>query len=276
MSKAPRAKALRDVGLAALCAGIRAIRVTAESVGSAATALAEATARALGEVDEALKAKADASHKHKKADISDFPSSMTPTGHAGSHSSGGSDPITPANIGAAASGHTHTAASVGALPSSGGTVSGDVTITGNLRLKGSGNYGNMINLGDGDYIHFYEPTDDYLEIKAKKINFLISGGAGGFTLNDTQLTALTASVTIPASGWSSDSTATYPKYYDIAVTGVTDKDRASVDIAPAGMAAAVACGLCPVTETLADKIRIRAASVPSSSIAAKYWVEKGV
>ena len=83
------------------------------------------------------------------------------------------------------------------------------------------------------------------------------------------------SVTIPASGWGSDSTAMYSKYYDISVTEVTTKDRADVLVSPTGMATAVACGLCPVTETLAGKIRIRAVSVPSSTIAAQYWVEKG-
>ncbi len=52
------------------------------------------------------------------------------------------------------------------LPLSGGTV------TGNLRLKGSGNYGNILNFGDGDYVHISEPEDDCLEVKAKKINFV--------------------------------------------------------------------------------------------------------
>lgn len=82
-------------------------------------------------------------------------------------------------------------------------------------------------------------------------------------------------VTIPASDWSNDSTAGYPKYYDISVAGVTASDRADVIVSQAGMPAAVACGLCPVTETLAGKIRIRAVSVPSASIAAQYWIEKG-
>lgn len=86
---------------------------------------------------------------------------------------------------------------------------------------------------------------------------------------------LSGSVTIPATGWGSDSTATYPKYYDIAVTGVTASDRASVDIAPASMSTAVACGFCPATETLAGKIRIRAASVPAAALTANYWIEKG-
>lgn len=81
--------------------------------------------------------------------------------------------------------------------------------------------------------------------------------------------------TIPATGWGSDSTAAYPKYYDLAVDGITVKDRADVLISPAGIAAAASCGLCPTTETLAGKIRIRAASIPSESIAAQYWIETG-
>jgi len=80
--------------------------------------------------------------------------------------------------GYAASGHTHTAADVGALPITGGTLSGDLT------LKGSGNFGTKINLGDGDYVHIAEPTDDCLEIKAKKINFVTSATTSDkFTLN---------------------------------------------------------------------------------------------
>lgn len=57
------------------------------------------------------------------------------------------------------------------------TVAGNLTINGtgenlikgNLRLKGAGNYGNKLNFGDGDYIYFYEETDDNLTIKAKNI-----------------------------------------------------------------------------------------------------------
>lgn len=83
------------------------------------------------------------------------------------------------------------------------------------------------------------------------------------------------SIVIPTSGWGSDSTATYPKYYDIAVTGVTTSDRASMDIAPASLSTAATCGLCPATETLAGKIRIRAVSVPEAAMTANYWIEVG-
>lgn len=84
------------------------------------------------------------------------------------------------------------------------------------------------------------------------------------------------SVTIPAAGWASDSTAGYPQYYDLAVSGVTAKDRAKVDLAPEAQSTAAACGLCPTCETLAGKIRLRAAKVPTTAMAAQYWIEKGV
>lgn len=77
-----------------------------------------------------------------------------------------------AAIGASAASHTHTAADVGALPLAGGTI------TGNLRLKGSGSYGNKLNFGDSDYVHISEPTDDKMEIKAKAVNFVTANNPG--------------------------------------------------------------------------------------------------
>ena len=50
------------------------------------------------------------------------------------------------------------------------TVTGDLTVTGNLRLKGSGNYGNNIYMGDGTYVSFSEKTDDNLTIHARSID----------------------------------------------------------------------------------------------------------
>ena len=50
------------------------------------------------------------------------------------------------------------------------TLNGNPTVTGNLRLKGSGNYGNKLNFGDGEYVYLYEETDDNLTIKASTLN----------------------------------------------------------------------------------------------------------
>ena len=125
---------------------------------------------------------------------------------------------TPASIGAAASSHshsgyastshTHTAADVGALPSSGGTLTGD------LRIKGSGNFGTKINLGDGDYVHISEPTDDCMEIKAKKINFVTTDTTdAGFTLNGEKI----------GGGASVEPAATAPKAPGTAAAGTSAK-----------------------------------------------------
>lgn len=82
--------------------------------------------------------------------------------------------------------HGVTAAQVGALSTTGGTINGNLLMTGNLTLKGSGNFGNQINFGDADYVHFLENVDDCLEIKAKKVNFVISDSSDTkFTINNT-------------------------------------------------------------------------------------------
>ena len=84
------------------------------------------------------------------------------------------------------------------------------------------------------------------------------------------------SVTIPATGWQDDEGMTaYPSYYDIVDKSVTDKDRASVMIAPESMSVAIACNLCPTCETVTGAIRIRAKSAPTTPISAEYWLEAG-
>lgn len=81
-------------------------------------------------------------------------------------------------------------------------------------------------------------------------------------------------VVIPTTGWSQDS-GVYPYYYDIPAEGVTAKDRADLALAPASIAAAAACGVCPATETLAGVIRVRAAKTPEAEMSGEYWVMKG-
>ena len=83
------------------------------------------------------------------------------------------------------------------------------------------------------------------------------------------------SVTIPVSGWKSDSSGDYPKYYDILTKDAAIGDRTDIVIAPSSLKSAKSCGLCPTSETLAGIIRIRATSVPSENISAEYIIEKG-
>lgn len=51
----------------------------------------------------------------------------------------------------------------------GGTIEGDVNITGDLTLKGSGNYGNTIYFGDGSYAYIQEDVDDELLLRADAV-----------------------------------------------------------------------------------------------------------
>lgn len=146
---------------------------------------------------------AAASHSHTAAEVGARPDSWMPTAAdvgaaAKSHS----------HSGYASTSHTHTAADVGALPSSGGTLTGD------LRIKGSGNFGTKINLGDGDYVHISEPTDDCMEIKAKKINFVTTDTTdAGFTLNGEKI----------GGGASVEPAATAPKAPGTAAVGTSAK-----------------------------------------------------
>lgn len=92
------------------------------------------------------------------------------------------------------------------------------------------------------------------------------------------------SITIPAEGWASEeidetgeeeTEASYPFYYDVAAAGVTAKDSADVTISRASLDAAVGCGLCPTSETMEGKIRLRAMKAPTKAMAAEYRLRSG-
>ena len=84
-------------------------------------------------------------------------------------------------------------------------------------------------------------------------------------------------VSIPATGWQTDEAegAAYPLYCDISVSGLAPVDIADVRIAPGSQPAAIACGLCATSETLAGMIRLRAVSAPTEALAAEYVITKG-
>ena len=83
-------------------------------------------------------------------------------------------------------------------------------------------------------------------------------------------------VTIPTTGWVKDTTyADYPYCYDIAVSGITAKDRVGITISPGSVDDAAACMICPANNTMADKIRIWTKTVPTAAISAEYWLDQG-
>ena len=87
--------------------------------------------------------------------------------------------------------------------------------------------------------------------------------------------AQSVAITIPATGWASDSGGDYPHYYDIAAEGVTANDRGASTIARGSLGTAKTCGLCATNETMAGKIRVRAIQVPAEAISAEFWIEDG-
>ncbi len=85
-------------------------------------------------------------------------------------------------------------------------------------------------------------------------------------------------VTLAASGWTrlaGETGASYPYVYDIPVTGLTAKDRADVTFPPASVERAAEYGVCPATESLAGKIRLRALKQPGADLSAEYWINIG-
>ena len=63
----------------------------------------------------------------------------------------------------------------GGFGSDGFNVQGDLGVTGDLRLKGDGNYGNTLRFGDGNYCYITEAEDDVMTIKASRINLEANG-----------------------------------------------------------------------------------------------------
>ena len=84
-------------------------------------------------LEEALATKAAATHSHAWSAITGKPSSFAPAAHASTHGSGGTDPVTPAAIGAAAAGHKHGAGDINS-----GTFASDRLPTVPLTKGGTG------------------------------------------------------------------------------------------------------------------------------------------
>ncbi len=84
----------------------------------------------------------------------------------------------------------------------------------------------------------------------------------------------TGTVSVPTTGWGSDSTAIFPKYYDLSISGILATDRVDLIVAIASLDTALKCGLCGITEASAGKVRIRSRTVPTAAISLQYWVMK--
>jgi hypothetical protein len=86
-------------------------------------------------------------------------------------------------------------------------INGKADITGDLRLKGSGNYGNTLYFGDSSYCYISEATDDVMTINANKVNIQATGG---FTVNGSAVGSGGGS----SGTWTPTLTSGIVQYYD--------------------------------------------------------------
>ena len=91
------------------------------------------------------------------------------------------------------------------LPLSGGELSGD------LRLKGSSNYGRTLRFGDGDYAYIKEDTDDHLKIYGENGIELSTGTGYGIKINGEPIGTIT-DVTLGGNSVVSNNVAVLPAY----------------------------------------------------------------
>lgn len=101
---------------------------------------------------------------------------------------------------------------------------------------------------------------------------LTPANIGAAASNHTHVS--TGTVSVPTTGWSSDSTAIFPKYYDLSISGILATDRVDLIVAISSLDTALKCGLCGITEASAGKVRIRSRTVPTAAINLQYWVMK--
>ncbi len=100
----------------------------------------------------------------------------------------------------------------------------------------------------------------------------------GFTtiLDDKQDIHGATSLTIPATGWGTDSSVPdYPYYKDFTVSGLLATDIVDINIAPASALTASAAEFLG-TESSAGSFRLRCKNVPAAAITAQYHITNTV
>ena len=115
---------------------------------------------------------------------------------------------------------------------------------------------------------------------ATDVSALANTTADGFdevddVLHEKQDITAAVPFTIPTTGWARDSTLTSYYYCDISITGLLATDIVDVTPQPESHSVARAAGFIP-TESMAGKLRLRAASVPTAAIKAQYHITNTV
>lgn len=87
------------------------------------------------------------------------------------------------------------------------------------------------------------------------------------------------SFNIPATGWNDGTPSNsnpYPCFITLDVADLTSGDQVTIYLAPSSMKRAKDCGLCPAVYVYDDQIQIKAKRIPTQTIVAQIWIEKGL
>ena len=216
-------------------------------------------------------------HTHTKSQITDFPTSITPSAHKASHKTGGSDALSPADIGAAAANHSHNY-----LPITGGTLTGNLTgqyLTGTrLQTTSAGDKaGNFATIDGQGWIYYRTPTEVLSDIGAAATSHnhsasnitsgtipIARGGTGATTASaarsalGAQATVVNKTGSLTVAGWSGSTQV-------LSVTGVTSSRCVIVAPAPDSLEAYAAAGV-KCTAQASGKLTFTCQSVPTAAL----------
>ena len=229
--------------------------ITPEAIGAAAATHADS--HKTGGSDAIAPADigaAAASHNHTKSQITDFPSSMTPSAHKATHKTGGSDALAPADIGAAAASHTHTKSQITDFPSSMTPAAHKAT-----HKTGGSDAIAPADIGAAAASHSHAAGD----ITSGTLP-IARGGTGSSTASaarsalGAQAAVVKKTGSLTVARWSN-------KKQTISVAGVTASNCVIVAPAPASQEAYVAAGIKCTTQT-SGKLTFTCQSVPTAAL----------
>ncbi len=110
---------------------------------------------------------------------------------------------------------------------------------------------------------------------ANRLDKTVGGTVAGDVIFNGDITATKYSggtLTIPASGWSTDGAGDYPRYITISIAGITADHWVEIVITKDDLAIANDAEICPTVEEVAGGVNLYAKKELSADVSARYKV----